>query len=165
MAITFENIETGDKISISRRESGKYYRAKLQALINSSNIGPNSDRGQDYGWRLDPEQQAQIEIFRENPETIEKTSQLTKVPVDSLTDAEFLDYLLHLQELGQSESNLSRQARQKAEEDYRQRVKAAHAQNAADDGKPAVDAGAEDEKPKTTRRRNTTKKSDTPAEG
>lgn len=36
----------------------------IQAYINSSDLGINASRGQDYGWRLDPEWIKKVKAFR-----------------------------------------------------------------------------------------------------
>ena len=100
--IIFENIYTGETVGIDRLTGGKYYRAKLSAVMNSSNMSPNSDRGQDYGYRLQPEQQALLEQWEADPETVEKVSKHTSVPIDELTHSEFLAYMLYQQEAGTS---------------------------------------------------------------
>lgn len=124
MAIIFENIDTGDSIAVDRETGGKFYHAKLSALMNSSNMGINADRGQDYGWRLKPEQQALIEAWEEDPDTIDKVSQFTKVPLDSLTHSEFLSYMLHLQEAGRSPEKALAAARRESQAAYDARVAA-----------------------------------------
>lgn len=122
MPIKFENIDTGETVAIDRKRSGKHYRAKLSAVINSSNMSINADRGQDYGWRLDPEQQALIETWEEDPDMIARVSQFTKVPEDELTHAEFLAYMLRLEEKGRSLEKAKEVARRENQSDYEARV-------------------------------------------
>ena len=38
--------------------------AQIQAYINSSDMGINASRGQDYGWRLSPEWVKKVKAFR-----------------------------------------------------------------------------------------------------
>ena len=49
-------------------KSGRTHYASLepqiQAYINSSDMGVNASRGQDYGWRLDPEWVKAVKEFR-----------------------------------------------------------------------------------------------------
>lgn len=87
-------------------------------------MGINSDRGQDYGWRLQPEQQALIEAWEEDPDTIDKVANYTKVPMDSLSHAEFLSYMLHLQEAGRSPEKIFSTARRESQAQYDARVSA-----------------------------------------
>ncbi len=37
---------------------------QIQAYINSSDMGVNASRGQDYGWRLEPEWVKKVKAFR-----------------------------------------------------------------------------------------------------
>lgn len=122
--IIFENIDTGETIGISRENGGKFYRAKLSAVMNSSNMSPNADRGQDFGYRLIPEQQALIEEWERDPEMIDRVSTWSKVMVDDLTHSEFLSYLLYQQELGKSPERSHDTQRRNAQRDYEARVAA-----------------------------------------
>lgn len=125
MAIVFENIDSGEIISIDRKTGGKWFQAKLQAVINSSNLGVNHDRGQDFGWRLAVDQRATLDSWKEDGRKIAEVSEYTKVPVDSLSDSDFLSYMLYQEELGYTEKTVSRNEREKAEAKYRERVAAA----------------------------------------
>lgn len=122
--IVFENIDNGQTVGIDRDTGGKFYRAKLSAVMNSSNLSPNADRGQDFGYRLIPEQQALIEEWERDPDMIEKVSNWSKVMVDDLTHAEFLSYLLYQQELGKSPERASDANRREAQKAYDARVAA-----------------------------------------
>jgi len=122
--IIFENIETGETVGISQESEGKFYRAKLSALMNSSNMSPNSDRGQDFGWRLAPEQQALIENWEQDPQMIDRVSVWSKVMIDALTHSEFLAYMLYQQELGTSPQKADAMVRREQQREYEARVNA-----------------------------------------
>lgn len=124
MPIIFENIDNHQTISVDRESEGKYYGAKLSAAINSSNLGTNHDRGQDYGWRLQPEQQAIIEDWESDGEMIDKVSAWSHVSVDGLTHAEFLSYLLKTQEAGKSQDRTEIAERRANQAEYNARVEA-----------------------------------------
>jgi hypothetical protein len=51
--------------------TGETHYGKLEptiaAYLNSSDLGINASRGQDYGWRLHPDWVAKIKAFRKNP--------------------------------------------------------------------------------------------------
>lgn len=128
MAIIFENIDTKETVAIDRERGGKFYHAKLSAAMNSSNMNPNADRGQDKGWRVQPEQQAIIEEMEQDADTIDKVSIFTKVPTDALSHAEFLSYLLHQQELGKSPERSEVAARRENQLEYEARVESIKAQ-------------------------------------
>lgn len=122
--IVFENIHTGETYGISQKTEGKFYRAKLSALMNSSNMNINADRGQDFGVRLIPEQQALIELWESDPQMIDKVSVWSKVMLDDLTHAEFLAYLLYQQELGNSPEKGDKQMQRDNQREYEARVAA-----------------------------------------
>lgn len=122
--IIFENIDTGETVGVDRATGGKHYRAKLSAVMNSSNMSPNSDRGQDFGWRLIPEQQALIEQWERDPSMIDRVSTWSKVMIDDLTHAEFLAYLLYQQELGNSPEMGQNADRRNKQREYEARVEA-----------------------------------------
>ena len=122
--IVFENILTGETIGISRETEGKFYRAKLSAAINSSNMSVNADRGQDYGWRLSPEQQALIEEWEADPSMVDTVSKWSEVMVDALTHTEFLSYLLYQQEKGLSPETSDVAQRRASQQAYEARVAA-----------------------------------------
>lgn len=122
--IIFENIDTGETFGISREVSGKYYRAMLSAIVNSSNMSVNADRGQDFGYRLIPEQQALIEEWERDPHMIDKVSTWSKVMIDDLSHSEFLAYLLYQQELGMSPEKSQDAERRNNQREYEARVAA-----------------------------------------
>lgn len=57
--IGFFNIKSG-QTNYARSE------AQIQAYLNSSDLGVNASRGQDFGWRIDPEWVKKIKAFRRN---------------------------------------------------------------------------------------------------
>lgn len=128
MAIIFENIHTGETVAINQESEGKFYRAKLSAVMNSSNLSLNADRGQDYGWRLQPEQQAILEEWEVSPDMIDKVATFSRVPLDALSHAEFLSYLLYQQELGRSPEQSEQAAHRENQLAYDARVAALKSQ-------------------------------------
>jgi hypothetical protein len=120
--IIFENIDTGETYLISRETEGKFYRAKLAALMNSSNMSPNSDRGQDFGIRLKPEIQALLELWESDGDMIEKVAAFAKVPTDGMTHADFLSYYLHQQELGKDPEKQQNVQRRENQLSYEEKV-------------------------------------------
>lgn len=55
--IGFFNIKSGETHYLK-------LEAQIQAYINSSDMGINASRGQDFGWRLDPEWVKRVKAFR-----------------------------------------------------------------------------------------------------
>lgn len=121
--IVFENIETGHTLGIKFEDEG-FHEAKLSAAINSSNLSVNADRGQDYGWRLAPEQQAILEEWEEDIEMVEKVSRHCDVMIDDLTHAHFLSYMAYLEYRGVSQEKMGKGGRREAQSDYEARVAA-----------------------------------------
>lgn len=122
--IVFENIITGETIGVKYDEAGRY-EAKLSALINSSNLGPNADRGQDFGWRLQAESQAQIDEWMEDADKTAEVSEATSVPADDLTEAHFLGYMVQKEFRKAAPKVKKTSEKAKAEEEYRKRVEGA----------------------------------------
>jgi hypothetical protein len=122
--IIFENLKTGETVGYDRKTNGKHFGAMLSAAINSSNMGINADRGQDFGWRLSPEQQALIELWEDDQQMIDKVANYTKVMLDGLSHTEFLMYLVHEQELGYSPEKLETNDLREKERAYEARVEA-----------------------------------------
>lgn len=60
--IGFFNIKTGET-HYARLEP------QIQAYINSSDMGINASRGQDFGWRLEPAWVKKVRDFRRNQES------------------------------------------------------------------------------------------------
>lgn len=56
-------------------KSGETHYARLEpqimAFINSSDMGINASRGQDFGWRLAPEWVKKVKAFRQNENKME----------------------------------------------------------------------------------------------
>jgi hypothetical protein len=63
--IAFFSIKTGETM---------YARLEptIAAFINSSDMGINASRGQDYGWRLDPEWVKKIRAFRNDEDAMDR---------------------------------------------------------------------------------------------
>jgi len=62
--IGFFNIKSGET-HYARMEP------QIQAYINSSDLGINASRGQDFGWRLEPEWVKRVKDFRRNETKME----------------------------------------------------------------------------------------------
>lgn len=62
--IGFFNIKTGET-HYARLEP------QIQAFINSSDLGINASRGQDFGWRLEPEWVNRVKKFRRDEPKME----------------------------------------------------------------------------------------------
>jgi len=66
--IPFYSIKSGD--TFYARSS-----AQIQAMINSSDMGINASRGQDFGWRLAPKWVKKVKAFRNDTFKMERLSE------------------------------------------------------------------------------------------
>lgn len=78
MAIEFVNINSGERVELERPH-------QIGAYLNSSDLGSNSNKGQDFGWRLAPAVMDRIEDMRSDPEALEAISKRTGVPIEEMT--------------------------------------------------------------------------------
>lgn len=66
-----QTVEEPQGISFFSIRTGETHYGKLEptiaAYLNSSDLGINASRGQDYGWRLSPEWVEKVRAFRRNP--------------------------------------------------------------------------------------------------
>ena len=95
--IGFFNIKSGETL-YARLEP------QIQALINSSDMGTNASRGQDFGWRLAPEWVLAIRKFRANEAKM--TLLASKVDGQAPTDTHVL-YAIYGEQLRKYEQNLA----------------------------------------------------------
>lgn len=63
--VEFFSIKTGDNHFLK-------LEAQIQAYINSSDMGINASRGQDFGWRLAPSWVKKVKQFKKNEEKMER---------------------------------------------------------------------------------------------
>lgn len=87
--IDLVNIKTGEKVSLKRPH-------QIGAYINSSNIGVNSNKGQDFGWRLAPNIVVRIDEMASDIDLMEKISARKGIPVDEITTIHLVQYLSEL---------------------------------------------------------------------
>lgn len=75
--IKWFNIQTGEeRYTISE--------AQISAMINSSDMGINASRGQDFSWRLDPEYVKLVKNYRNNENKMSLLASNTDGPVDDV---------------------------------------------------------------------------------
>lgn len=76
MATKQQEIEAPKGVAFFNIKSGEthYLRleAQLQAYINSSDMGINASRGQDFGWRLAPEWVKKVAKFKNDESKMER---------------------------------------------------------------------------------------------
>lgn len=94
--IGFFNIKSGET-HYARLE------AQIQGYINSSDIGINASRGQDFGWRLDSEWVKKVRQFRNNSTKMELLA--AKNGGEAPTDVQIM-YTIYGEQLRQFEQQL-----------------------------------------------------------
>lgn len=127
--IGFYNIKTG-KTNYAKLEP------QIQAYINSSDMGINASRGQDYGWRLDPEWVKKVREFRRNETKMEILSSKNggqKVTTTQILYVIYGEQLRAFQERAEEESA-------PFEEEYQSRIseKPVAKVKITEDTKPAI---------------------------
>lgn len=125
--ITFENIKTGEKVVFTGEQEANSRNAHMAAYLNASDLSPNAGvRGQDFGWRLAPEVIAEMDLVREDYDTLERISKRIGAGIDDIRDFHILSYVAD-----RSFAEDAKKARVNVptstdmEDDYRARVKAA----------------------------------------
>lgn len=84
--IDFFNIKTGERVSLDNP-------AHIAAYVNSSDLGINSSRGQDFKWRLAPELKAKVDEMRVDPRSLKEVSQASGVPLENISVTDIVEYL------------------------------------------------------------------------
>jgi hypothetical protein len=125
--IKFENIRTGEVVEFTGAQEVNARNAHMAAYLNASDLSPNAGiRGQDFGWRLAPEVIAEMELVRNDYDSLERISKRLGVGIDDIRDFHILSYVA---ERSFAEDAKAARANQPApsdlEDDYRARVKAA----------------------------------------
>lgn len=97
MRIGFENIKTGEVQTFEQIADRNARAAQIDAFINSSNLGINSNKGQDFGWRLLAETQAEFDEIKSDYAQLEKIARETGVMAENMTDGQLLAYMVTLE--------------------------------------------------------------------
>lgn len=111
--IEFVNIKTGERKKLDRPH-------QIGAYINSSDMHTNSNKGQDFGWRLSEEIVLKIDEMRTDIQLLERMADRTGIPVDELTTINLV------QEISRQQDIEERTAKARAERDseYKQEYEA-----------------------------------------
>lgn len=91
MAIKFFNVRTGEKRIAKTNDL--ISNAHIAAFYNSSNLSPNANEGQDFGWRLAPEVIVEMKRIKNSPKLIEHIAVRYNLPIDSVKDTNILAYI------------------------------------------------------------------------
>lgn len=99
MAIEFFNVNTGERRTITRAH-------QVGAFINSSDLGENKDRGQDFGWRIAPEQMVKVEELKSDSRALRDIAERRGIAVQDLKVLHLVQYLSEQEELESSKNKL-----------------------------------------------------------
>lgn len=122
MKVEFENIKSGERVNFDGIAEANLRAAQIDAYVNSSNLGVNSNRGQDYAWRLAPEVAAHFDVIKSDFNQLNTISKATGVNVDDLSDGIILGYMVSQQLSEEAAKNAKVDKISNHEDAYRQRV-------------------------------------------
>ncbi len=91
--ITFENITTGERVSFGGELDANARQAHIAAFLNSSDLSPNAQKGQDFGWRLAPEIKDEIDRMKSDPNIMAILSRQIGIGIDEIRDYQVLNYI------------------------------------------------------------------------
>lgn len=79
----------------------------IAAFWASSDLSPNANKGQDYGWRIGPEIKAELDGYKKDPAKLQYIAQELHVQIDMLTDSEILFWMVDQQQKASQASQAS----------------------------------------------------------
>lgn len=122
MKIKFVNIKSNEEVSFEGTADRNLRSAQIDAYVNSSNMGVNANKGQDFAWRLDPEVAAEFDDIKSNYTRLKEISDATGVTPENITDGQILSHMVS-QELAKDSAKRAKVENVSSYEDeYRQRV-------------------------------------------
>lgn len=122
--ITFENIKTGEKVTFHGGQDPETRSAHMAAYLNSSNLHANSNKGQDFGWRLAPEIVAKMDQVRTSPDKLDQISRNVGVSIDDIRDFHILDFVASQDFAIDAMAAREKERSTVYEEEYNERLKA-----------------------------------------
>lgn len=114
MPIKFTNIRNGETRTVDTEPL-------IAAFYNSSDQGPNSHEGQDFGWRLAPETIKELREIKADPTKMNTIAAQFSLPLADIRDSDVLRYM-SLEAARKQEAELdenSDEHRRKYEDDLR----------------------------------------------
>lgn len=94
MKIEFVNIKSGERVSFERTADRNIRSAQIDSYVNSSDMGINAKKGQDFAWRLDPEVAAEFDEIKADYTRLKAISDATGVTPENITDGQILGYMV-----------------------------------------------------------------------
>lgn len=118
MSVSFFNIKSGEERVLDDP-------AHIAAFVNSSNMGKNSNKGQDFAWRIAPELRAKVDEYSENPTKLQEISQRLGVPMDAIEVVHVLSQIAYEQSIVERANKRAVENNPAHAEEYEQRLQAA----------------------------------------
>lgn len=116
IGISFENIVSGEVRVCTTTE-------QIAAFVNSSDIGPNASKKQDFNWRLSPDDLVELERLKRDPAIMERIASNNQISAEDVADYNVLKYMANLRF---AEAARAREAEEMDHEsDYERRVREA----------------------------------------
>jgi len=132
MQVIFENIKSGEMVSFHGTADRNLRSAKIDAYVNSSDMSVNSNKGQDFGWRLSPEVKAEFDEIKSDYKRLRVISDATGVSPENITDGQILSYMVSQELSKESAQNAKVENISTYEDAYRERVANARKQKAGE---------------------------------
>lgn len=114
MPIKFTNIRNGETRTVDTEPL-------IAAFYNSSDQGPNSHEGQDFGWRLAPETIKELRAIKADRVKMNTIAATFQIPLEDVRDSNVLRYmsLEEARKKSAEDSEESDEHRRKYEDDLR----------------------------------------------
>lgn len=120
MSVSFFNIKTGEEVALDDD-------AHIAAFVNSSDLGINATRGQDFKWRIAPELKAKVDEYSEDPLKLQEISVRMGIPMDSISIADVLSQIAFEQGIQERAAIRAANSNPAHAAEYEARLKAAKA--------------------------------------
>jgi hypothetical protein len=126
MRVKFVNIKPPfEEVTFEGTADRNLRSAQIDSYVNSSDMGINANKGQDFAWRLDPEVAAEFDEIKADYARLETISKAIGVTPENVTDGQILSYMVSV-ELSQEAAKTAKVDNVSTYEDaYRKKVSAA----------------------------------------
>ena len=115
--IDFMNIKTGERVSLTNPHH-------IGAYINSSDLGVNSNKGQDFGWRLAPDIVVRVDDMANDPELLDKLSTRLGISMDELTIIHLIQHISYLDDQAERMKEVRKEREPEFKNAYEQEIAA-----------------------------------------
>lgn len=120
--ISFVNIYSNERVSTDDPHH-------IAAFINSSDLGTNASKGQDFGWRLAPEVVVKIEDMSQNMDILEKISRAKGIGVEDISTIHLVQYISELDRINAAKKERQAEREPAHKKDYEAEIEALRNRN------------------------------------